>query len=113
MDPHRRRQRPNPLAPRPLVPATSPDERAIGSDNCRNWQVIRFAHECRARVIASTLWVGVALTYWIAPGRRIVLLTVFVKTRMVERREVVRALGAMRRCDAERHVLEEGDDVGA
>ncbi|MFD6220341.1 type II toxin-antitoxin system RelE/ParE family toxin [Nocardia asteroides] len=56
---------------------------------------------------------AVRVTYWIAPGRRIVLLTVFVKTRMVERREVVRALGAMRRCDAERHVLEEGDDVGA
>lgn len=56
---------------------------------------------------------AVRVTYWIASGRKIVLLTVFVKTRMVERREVARARGAMRRCEAERHVLEEDDDGGA
>ncbi|MFF2086799.1 type II toxin-antitoxin system RelE/ParE family toxin [Nocardia sp. NPDC058176] len=53
---------------------------------------------------------AVRVTYWIASGRRIVMLTVFVKTRMVERREIARALAAMRRCEAERHVLEESND---
>lgn len=37
-------------------------------------------------------------TYWIAPGRVIVLLTVFTKTRQDERREVERARGALTRC---------------
>ena len=34
---------------------------------------------------------AVRVTYWIAPGRRIVLLTVFAKTRMREVGEVERA----------------------
>ena len=38
------------------------------------------------------------ITYWLAPGRRIVLLTVFRKTRMAERREVERAVRAWERC---------------
>jgi hypothetical protein len=38
------------------------------------------------------------ITYWIAPGRVIVLLTVFVKERQNERREVERARRALRRC---------------
>jgi hypothetical protein len=49
------------------------------------------------------------VTYWIAPGRRIVLLTVFVKTRMREAREIERARRALRRCIAEAHVVEEND----
>src|SRR6266704_6311579 len=32
------------------------------------------------------------VTYWLAPGRRVILLTVFYKTRSAETREVVRAL---------------------
>lgn len=47
------------------------------------------------------------VAYWIAPGRRIVLLTVFVKTRRHERREVARARRAMDRCIAERHAVED------
>jgi hypothetical protein len=43
------------------------------------------------------------ITYWIAPGRRIILLTVFVKTQRQERREVRRAKQAMDRCAAEMH----------
>jgi hypothetical protein len=50
------------------------------------------------------------ITYWIAPGRRIVMLTVFVKTRRQERREVKRAAVAMERCIAERHTVEDDDD---
>ncbi|MFJ1915117.1 type II toxin-antitoxin system RelE/ParE family toxin [Streptomyces sp. NPDC088147] len=42
---------------------------------------------------------AVRLTYWLAPGRRIVLLTVFKKTRMREEREVQRSLWAQKECD--------------
>lgn len=47
------------------------------------------------------------VTYWIAPGRRIVLLTVFVNTRRQEVREVARAAEAMKRCVAEEHSADE------
>lgn len=46
------------------------------------------------------------ITYWIASDRRIVLLTVFVKSRMREAREVDRARRAMARCVAEMHDAE-------
>lgn len=49
------------------------------------------------------------ITYWIASGRRIILLTVFVKTQRQERREVERAKRAYERCLAERHTAEEDD----
>lgn len=52
------------------------------------------------------------LTYWIAPGRRIVLLTVFTKTRQREAREVDRARRVLARCLAEEHTLDEEDDDG-
>ena len=47
------------------------------------------------------------ITYWIASNRRIVLLTVFVKTGQRERREVDRARRAYQRCVDERHAAEE------
>jgi hypothetical protein len=50
---------------------------------------------------------SVRVTYWIAPGRRIVLLTVFTKTRMREDREVERARRALARCVAEEHTADE------
>lgn len=40
------------------------------------------------------------ITYWLAPGRRAVLLTVFVKTQRKERRQVERARKAMAECQA-------------
>lgn len=40
------------------------------------------------------------ITYWIAPGRRIVLLTVFRKTRMREVAEIERAQAAQTVCEA-------------
>jgi phage-related protein len=49
---------------------------------------------------------AVRLTYWIAPGRRIVLLTVFQKSRMREEREIDRA---RRRCEVEEHTVDEED----
>jgi|SRR5437868_15317653 len=50
---------------------------------------------------------AVRITYWIAPHRRIVLLTVFFKTRMRESREVERARLAMRRCTEMAHTVDE------
>lgn len=47
------------------------------------------------------------ITYWIATGRRIILLTVFVKSRMREARELERAVRALARCLAEEHTIEE------
>jgi hypothetical protein len=52
-------------------------------------------------------------TYWIATGRRIVLLTVFAKSRMREEREIERARRALARCEAEGHTAEGDGDAGA
>ncbi|MGW6930208.1 type II toxin-antitoxin system RelE/ParE family toxin [Lentzea sp. NPDC054927] len=49
------------------------------------------------------------ITYWIASGRRIVLLTVFRKTRMRESQEVVRARRALARCIDQLHTVDERD----
>ncbi|WP_433353600.1 type II toxin-antitoxin system RelE/ParE family toxin [Microtetraspora malaysiensis] len=50
---------------------------------------------------------AVRITYWIAPGRRIILLTVFRKQRMRETAEIKRAVRAMRQCVAEAHTADE------
>ncbi|GAA0952360.1 type II toxin-antitoxin system RelE/ParE family toxin [Nonomuraea longicatena] len=47
------------------------------------------------------------ISYWIAGDRRIILLTVFRKTRMREDREVDRARRALHRCMSEAHTVEE------
>jgi hypothetical protein len=41
------------------------------------------------------------VTYWLAPGRRVILLTVFRKTRSAETTEVARALQAQEICQAQ------------
>ncbi|WP_248830058.1 type II toxin-antitoxin system RelE/ParE family toxin [Frankia sp. Mgl5] len=53
---------------------------------------------------------AVRVTYWIAPGRRVVLLTVFAKTRMREAAEVSRARRALGSCLTESHTV--GEDEG-
>jgi len=55
---------------------------------------------------------AVRVAYWIASGRRIVLLTVFRKTRMREQREIVRARRAWQRCAAEAHTVDEPVERG-
>jgi hypothetical protein len=50
---------------------------------------------------------AVRVTYWIASGRRIVLLTVFGKTRMRQTREIDRARWALRRCSAAGHTADD------
>ncbi|MER7361309.1 type II toxin-antitoxin system RelE/ParE family toxin [Nonomuraea wenchangensis] len=47
------------------------------------------------------------ISYWIASDRRIILLTVFRKTRMREDREVERARRALSRCKDEAHSADE------
>ncbi|WP_424528535.1 type II toxin-antitoxin system RelE/ParE family toxin [Sphaerisporangium viridialbum] len=54
---------------------------------------------------------AVRVTYWIASGRRIVLLTVFQKTRPREHREVERARRALRRCIEQAHTPDEEETV--
>jgi hypothetical protein len=49
------------------------------------------------------------ITYWIAPGRRIILLTVFRKTQMREDRQVDRARTALARCMEQQHTIGEED----
>ncbi|AQZ67126.1 addiction module toxin RelE [[Actinomadura] parvosata subsp. kistnae] len=51
---------------------------------------------------------AVRMTYWIAPGRRIIMLTVFRKQRMRETAEIDRAWRVMQRCIAEAHTTDEG-----
>jgi hypothetical protein len=52
----------------------------------------------------------IRITYWIAPGRRIIALTVFAKTSMRDAGEIARARRALARCRREGHaaVEEEG-----
>ena len=47
---------------------------------------------------------NIRITYWIATGRRIILLTVFTKTQRREPREIARAQRALQRCITERHL---------
>lgn len=49
----------------------------------------------------------IRITYWIASERRIIMLTVFRKSRMQEFAEVERARQAMKRCQAEGHTVDE------
>jgi phage-related protein len=53
---------------------------------------------------------AVRITYWIAAGRRIVLLTVFRKTRKQEQGEIDRARRALARCVAAEHTAEDEED---
>jgi hypothetical protein len=55
---------------------------------------------------------SVRVTYWLASGRRVVLLTVFVKSRMREVREVARGRRALVRCLTEAHTTAEDDKEG-
>ena len=52
---------------------------------------------------------AVRVTYWIAPSRRIILLTVFTKTAIRDQREVDRAQRAFAQCLDEAHRVE-GED---
>lgn len=53
---------------------------------------------------------AVRITYCIATGRRIILLTVFRKQRQGERAVIDRAVRAMEKCIAEGHTVEDEHD---
>jgi hypothetical protein len=50
---------------------------------------------------------AIRITYWIAPGRRIILLTVFAKTKDRDRAQVARAKKAMLSCMQAEHYVDE------
>nr|WP_329364805.1 type II toxin-antitoxin system RelE/ParE family toxin [Streptomyces sp. NBC_01483] len=52
---------------------------------------------------------AIRVTYWLAPGRRAVLLTVFRKTKMRETEEVLRAQRVRKHCEAEHPPAAEHD----
>ena len=49
------------------------------------------------------------LSYWIGPERRIIMLTVFCRTRMRETEEVERARRALSRCRVEGHTVDDDE----
>ena len=53
---------------------------------------------------------AVRITYWIAPGRRIILLTVFIKTKDRDRAQVARAKKAMLACIEAEHIEDEDEE---
>ena len=50
------------------------------------------------------------VTYWIASGRRIILLTVFFKTKQREAAQVKRARRALQACMDAEHTVEEDEN---
>jgi hypothetical protein len=71
-----------------------------------------FTRQLRGKLRELRLHLGrrqVRITYYIASGRRIVLLTVFATTRQQERTEIDRAWRVMQTCIIEGHTAE--DDV--
>ena len=50
------------------------------------------------------------VTYWLAPGRRVILLTVFRKTRSAQTAEVARALQAQKICETEHGLAHQAFD---
>jgi len=50
------------------------------------------------------------VSYWIAPGRRIIMLTVFTRTKLRETAEIERAADAMARCQREGHTADEDSE---
>jgi hypothetical protein len=75
-----------------------------------------YTRQLRAKLRELRFYLGprgqaVRLSYFIAAGRRIILLTMFRKQRRQERAEIERAYKAMQRCIEERHVAEEDDET--
>ena len=74
-----------------------------------------YTSQLRAKLRELRFYLGpdraaVRIAYYIANGRRIILLTVFGKQRRRERAEIDRAERAMKRCIQEGHTTEEDRD---
>jgi len=77
-----------------------------------------YTRQLRGKVRELRFYLGsrgdaIRVSYFIAAGRRIILLTVFRKQRRHERAEIERAYRAMQRCIEEEHVAEEDGDETA
>jgi hypothetical protein len=93
-----------------------------GHRRCSTWTFSRNAARCWASPTHASwrescgscrFYCGgqrVRVSYWIAAGRRIIMLTVFTKTRMRETAEIERAAAAMARCQAEGHTSDKNQD---
>jgi hypothetical protein len=71
-----------------------------------------FTRQLRGKLRELRFYLGrsqTRITYYIATGRRIVLLTVFAKSRPRQRAEIERAWRAMQRCIDEGHIAEEDE----
>ena len=69
-----------------------------------------FGRQLRGKLRELRFYLGrrqTRITYYIVTGRRIVLLTVFAKTRPRERTEIERAWRVMQTCMAEGHTAED------
>jgi hypothetical protein len=69
-----------------------------------------YTRQLRGKLRELRFYLGrerIRVSYYIASGRRIVLLTVFRKTKQREDAEIGRAEEVMRRCIAEGHTAEE------
>lgn len=53
---------------------------------------------------------SVRISYWIAPRRRIIMLTVFTETKMRETAKIERAKQTMARCQREAHTVSEDEE---
>lgn len=78
-------------------------ERGVLLDEPYTRQLRGKLRELRFHLHREVVWI----TYWIAPGRRIIVLTVFRKQRMRESAEIERAWRAMQWCMAEAHTADE------
>jgi hypothetical protein len=77
-----------------------------------------YSRQLRGKLRELRLYLGsrgdaVRISYFIAPGRRIILLTVFRKQRTQERAEIERAHRAMQRCMREHHGADENGNETA
>ena len=71
-----------------------------------------YTRQLRGKLREMRFYVGgepTRLTYFVAKGRRIILLTVFPKRSRRERAEIDRAERAMLRCVAEGHTAEDSE----
>lgn len=81
--------------------------RAGGPGLARRASGRQFGH---AAFYVDLLQQAIRITYWIAHGRRIILLTVFTKTKDRDRAQVARAKKAMLACIEAKHIVDEDEE---
>lgn len=75
--------------------------REAGGRSGQPWRAVLAASRGKVRELRIPLHpLDMRVTYWLAPERRVVLLTVFRKTRAQETAEIERAQRAQKECEA-------------